>query len=90
MLCYFEMYSKHTHTYIFFFQILFPHRLLQNIEYNSLCYTVSLYWLSILYILLCVFVNAKLLIYPFPSPQLSPLETISLFSMYVQRNTSYC
>ena len=82
MLCYFQMYSKHTktHIYLFLFQILFPHRLLQNIEYNSLCYTVSPYWLSILYILLCVSVNAKLLIYPFPSPQLSPLKTISLFS----------
>ena len=81
--------NTQTHIHLFF-QILFPHRLLQNIEYNSLCYTVSPYWLSILYILLCVSVNAKLLVYPFPSPQLFPLETISLFSMYVQRNTSYC
>ena len=29
-------------TYLFFFQILFPLRLLQNIEYSSLCYTVGL------------------------------------------------
>ena len=26
---------------LFFFQILFPYRLLQNIEYSSLCYTVG-------------------------------------------------
>ena len=31
---------RHTHTYIL--QILFPYRLLQNIEYSSLCYTVGL------------------------------------------------
>ena len=36
------------------FQILFSYRLLQDIEYSSLCYTVSLCWLSILYIVLCV------------------------------------
>ena len=28
--------------YIFFFQSLFPYNLLQNIEYNSMCYTVGL------------------------------------------------
>ena len=29
-------------------QILFPFRLLQNIEPSSLCYIVGLFWLSIL------------------------------------------
>ena len=54
-------------TYIsFFFQILFPYRLLQNADSRSLCYTVGPWWLSILYIV----INPKLLIYP--SPQLSP------------------
>ena len=61
MLCYFQVYSSdsviypylylylHLHLYILF-QILFPYRLLQNIEYSSLCYTVGPCWLSILYI----------------------------------------
>ena len=34
--------------HIFFSQIFFPYRLLQNIEYSSLCYTVGPCWLSIL------------------------------------------
>ena len=29
------------YTHMYFFQILFPYRLLQNIEYSSLCYTVG-------------------------------------------------
>ena len=33
----------HTHA-SFLFQILFPIRLLQNTEQNSLCYTESSYW----------------------------------------------
>ena len=36
------------------FQITFPYRLLQNIEYGSLCYTVDACWLSILYIVVCI------------------------------------
>ena len=36
--------------YIHFFQILFPYRLLQNVEYSSLFYTVGPCWLSVLYI----------------------------------------
>ena len=36
-----------------FFQILFHYRLLQNIDYSSLCYTVYLCCLSILYIIVC-------------------------------------
>ena len=35
------------------FQILFPYRLLQNIECNSLCYTVGPCRLSVLYIFYC-------------------------------------
>ena len=70
------MYSKvivkYTHKYIFpyiLFQILFPYRLLQNIEYSSLCYTVGPGWLYILYIIqYCIYVNPRLLIY------LSPLK----------------
>ena len=36
------------------FQTVFLHRLLQNIEYSSLCYTVGPCWLSILYTVVCV------------------------------------
>ena len=34
-------------------QILLSFRLLQNIEYSSLCYTVGPCWLSFLYIVQC-------------------------------------
>ena len=34
--------------------IPFPYRLLQNIEYNSLYYTIGLFWLSISYIAMCI------------------------------------
>ena len=38
----------HTHTHIFIlFQILYPYKLLQNIEFSSLCCTVDPCWLSI-------------------------------------------
>ena len=36
------------------FQILCPFRLLQNVEYSSLCYTVGPCWLSILNIVVCI------------------------------------
>ena len=36
------------------FQILFPYRLLQNIEYSFLCHTGGPCWLSILYIVGCI------------------------------------
>ena len=42
------------------FQMLFHYRLLQDIEYSSLCYTVGLCCLSIFYIVVII----KLLIYP--------------------------
>ena len=41
----------HIHVSILF-QILFPFRLLHNIEQSSLCYTVGPCWLSILFIYL--------------------------------------
>ena len=47
------------HTHIYLFQILFPGRLLQNIESSSLCYTVDPCWLSILYIVVCIFVSVS-------------------------------
>ena len=37
-----------------FFQILFLYRLLQNIKYSSLCYTVGPCCLPILYIVVCM------------------------------------
>ena len=36
------------------FQILFPYRSLQNIEYSPLCSTVGPCWLSILYTVVCI------------------------------------
>ena len=42
-----SVFITHTHTRILF-QILFPYRLLQNIEYSSLRYTVGPCWLSTL------------------------------------------
>ena len=36
--------------YLFFLQTLFPYRLLQNIQYSSLCYIEGLCQLSTLYI----------------------------------------
>ena len=39
----------------FLFYILFHYRLLQDIEYGSLCYTQGPSWLSILYIVVCIF-----------------------------------
>ena len=44
----------HTHVYIYnLFQVIFPYRLLQNIEYSSLCYTVGPCWLPVLCV--CVY-----------------------------------
>ena len=59
----FRLFTKHIYVYILF-QIVFPFRLLQNIEQNSLCCTVGPCWLSIL---------------NYPLPNLSPLVTISEF-----------
>ena len=51
------------------FQILIHCRLLQDIEYSSLCYIVVLvcFFFFLFYILWCVYVNPKLLIYFLPS-----------------------
>ena len=47
------------------FQILFPLRLLQIIEQNSLCFTVGPCWLSILNIAVAIELLLVLLYYPF-------------------------
>ena len=68
MLYWFQIYLQVVHTHIAtVFQILFPFRLLQNIEESSLCCTVSPCYLFVLYVA-CVFVNPKLLIYSPPPP----------------------
>ena len=74
-------YHFHFRVYIIYilFQILFHYRLLQDIKYSPLCYTVGLYCLSILFIAVWVSV-IKLLIYP---PHLPSLLTVTLFSMSV-------
>ena len=59
---------KHTHTHIFFFQTLFHYRLSQDTEHISLCYTVDICCLLILYIGVCIY-NPKPLIYLFPTHQ---------------------
>ena len=44
---------RHTFMYLFSFSI-FSYRLLENIEYSSLCCTVGPCWLSISYIVMCI------------------------------------
>ena len=66
---------------------IFHYRLLQDIEYSSLCYTVGPCYLSILYIVLCTLsVHLNLLIYP--SPPLSSLATIN--SLSVSESVWFC
>ena len=64
-----------------FLQIIFCYRLLQDSGYNSLCYIVNPFFLSILYIAVCISSShtrkLSLLL------SLSPLVTTSLFSMSV-------
>ena len=48
-----------------FFKILFHYSLLQDIDYSSLCYTVGLCYLSILYIVACI-CQSQILIYSSP------------------------
>ena len=70
------------HTYISVLcQILFHYRLLQDIEYSSLCYTVGPFYLSTLYIVVCI-CQSQTPNLSLPDP-LSPLVTISLFSVSV-------
>ena len=45
--------DTHTYIYRYSFSESFPYRLLQNIECNSLCFTVGPCWLSILNIVVC-------------------------------------
>ena len=54
---------------MFFFQILFDYRLLQDVEYNSVCYTPGSCYLSILYIGVGLF-NSEL---PINTPTPFPL-----------------
>ena len=63
---------------IFFFRF-FSIRLLQYMEYSSLCYAAGPCFLF--YILLHIYVNPKLLVYP--SLHLPLLVTINMFSMSV-------
>ena len=72
------IYVKITELLYGLFQIILPHRLLQDIKNSSLCCIVGPCYLSILYI---ISVNPKFLIYPSP---LSLLVTVSLFSMFVR------
>ena len=60
------------------FQILFHYRLLQDIEYSSLCYMGGPCCFLVLYVVV-VYVNLKLLTYLFPQLPLSPLVSISCF-----------
>ena len=50
------------------FQILFHYRLLQNIEFGFLCYTIGLCWLFILYIIMCIIYQLPNLSLPSPFP----------------------
>ena len=54
--------------FFFFFQILLPYRLLQSIEYSSLCYPAGPCWLSILYIVVYICQSQTSNILPFPLP----------------------
>ena len=66
-MCSFQVYNKsdsviyiYVDIYIFFSRFFFPYRLLQNIEYSSLCYSVGPCWLSILYIAVCICLKSTL------------------------------
>jgi len=61
-----QVYNKVIQLHIHDFQILFYYRLLQYIEYSSLCYTVGL--CCLFYIEWCVSVHPKLPIYPTSFP----------------------
>ena len=56
----FQVYSKviqilsDSDIYIYIFSDSFPYRLLENIEHTSLCCIISPYWLSILYLVVCI------------------------------------
>ena len=68
-----------SYTYIhvsILFQILSPFKLLQNIEYSFLCYTVGPCWLSVLYIVVC---TCKSQTPNLSLPSLFPLVVMNLF-----------
>ena len=78
------------------FQVLFPFRLLQNVEQSSLCYTVGPCWLSILNIAVCIcqsqryyipFFMSNIPLYGYTAFCLSVhcLTDISLVSTFVDR-----
>ena len=75
-LCVQQSYSV-IHAYI---AILFPLRLLLSVEYSFSWYIVGPCWLYIIHLVVCVYINLRLLVYP--SPPFSPLVIINLFSMY--------
>lgn len=81
----FQVYSKviQLNTHIYPFSDCFHYRLLQDIEYSSLCYTVGPCCVSILYMVVCIchFQTSNLSL--LPHPQLSPLVILSLFSVPV-------
>ena len=51
----FQVYSKVIQLHIYIFSDSFHFRLLQDIEYSSVCYTVGLCCLSISYIVMCIY-----------------------------------
>ena len=55
----------HIHVSVLF-KILFPFRLLHNIEQSSLCYTVGPCWLSILFMYSCMYVCMYVFIFGYP------------------------
>ena len=76
--------KRFSYTYIciyFFFQILFPFLLLNNIAQSSLCCTVGPGWLSILNLAVCT-CQSKLSNYPSPIP-LAILLFILLLKLYL-------
>ena len=80
-MCVYIYIYTHTHIHIYIlFHIFFLNRLLQNIEYSPLSYAVGPCWLSVLYIVVYIYESQT------PNLSLSwlsPLVTISLFSMSV-------
>ena len=62
------------------FQMIFPIRFFQSIAYTPLYYTGSLFGLSILHRIVCIwYLKLPILLLPYPSP----LATTSVFSMSV-------
>ena len=62
--------------YVHIFLDYFPYRLLQDIEYSSLCSTISLCCLSVLYTVVCICQSHSHLSIPHSLP---PLVTMLVF-----------